>query len=102
MSTKTELVKAKIAEAGSQFMSVTFTKKDGSLRTINFNPKTAKGLVKERTIQGEQALQTRKKNNPNLVSVCDNSLLKDGADPKRAWRSINCETVTMINGEAID
>lgn len=75
-------------------MSVTFKKANGDLRTITFNPLTAKGLSRDRASDSsKQAVQTRKANNPHLISVCDQSLLARGDDAKKCWRSVNLETV---------
>ncbi len=94
---KTEWVKSKIEESKSHLMSVSFVKKNGELRTITFNPKTTKGMKGDKASdQAKQAVQTRKQNNPNLISVCDQSLLAKGDLAAKCYRSINCDTVTKV------
>ncbi len=94
---KTEWVKSKIEESGSKLMSVTFTKKDGTQRTMTFNPLTVKGIKGDKASeQAKQAVATRKANNPNLISVCDQALLSKGDLPAKCWRSVNCDTVTIV------
>lgn len=96
-TTTTEQVKAIISTSGSKFMSVTFKKANGEIRTINFNPRTAKGLKgDDASDSAKQAVATRKRNNPNLVNVCDQQLLNKGEDPAKCWRSINCDTVLEL------
>lgn len=93
---KVDKVKAIIKGAKSTFMSVDFVKADKTVRTITFNPKTAKGLVGDMASESsKQAVATRKANNPDLVNVCDNEILKK-EDAKKAWRSFNCNSVTAI------
>lgn len=90
-------VKEAIASSKSNIMSVIFIKADGSERVMAFNPKTAKGMKGDQASDSaKQAVATRKKNNPNLISVCDQSLLAKGDAPEKCWRSINCDTVKSI------
>lgn len=92
---KTKQIKALIAASGASFMSIEFTKQDGSKRVIVFNPKAKKGLAGEKASDSaKQAVTTRKQNNPHLINVLDSQLAKDGA--KYAWRSINAETVKKV------
>ncbi len=95
---KVQRVKDLISSSESKIMSVKFKKADGSLRPMVFNPKTAKGLKGDSASpSAKQAVATRKKLHPNLVSVCDQSLLAKGDPAERCWRSINCETVTEVH-----
>jgi len=101
-SPKTKFIKDKISSSGSKLMSVKFIKKDGTLRTMTFNPRTTKGIKGEKASEcAKQALKTRKANNPNLISVCDQSLLAKGDLPAKCYRSVNCDTVIemKINGK---
>lgn len=94
---KTEKVKAFIKSKGSKLISVHFVKKDKTIRQMTTNANTVKGLVGEenRSSSANQAVKTRKANNPNLINVCDIQLAKkDGAD--KGWRSINCDTVISV------
>lgn len=91
---KVEVVKQKIKSSGSKLVSLKFEKKDGSIRTICFNPKTAKGLKgEEASDSAKRAIATRKKNNPNMISVCDQSLLAKGMDASKCWRTVDLEKV---------
>lgn len=104
VSTKTKLVKSIIEQSGSGFVSVIFTKKDGSLRTLVHNPKVRKGIKGDSaTESGKQAVATRKANHPNLVSVFDSELASKGELATKCWRTIDCETVKQIKvgGEVI-
>lgn len=97
-------VKACIASSNAKIMSISFVKVDGEPRVMSFNPKTAKGLVGDgASDSAKQAVASRKKNNPNLINVCDQSLLAKGDPAYKCWRSVNCDTVTQIkvNGEVI-
>jgi hypothetical protein len=92
-----------IKSSKSSIMSVTFTKIDGSERVISFNPLTAKGLAGDKASDSaKQAVETRKVNNPHLISVCDQSLLAKGDDPKKCWRSVNLDTIKRIKVKGED
>lgn len=100
---RTNIVKS-IINNSTKFVSVTFRKKDGTLRTIVHNPKVTKGVKGElATESGKQAVATRKANNPNLVSVFDSQLAAKGEPANKCWRTINCDTVISIrlNGHEI-
>ena len=86
-----------IQQSGSRIMRVTFIKKDGSERVMSFNPKFVKGLVESyKSESTEQAVKTRKANNPNLLSVMDITLKRKGEKDYKCWRSINLETVKSV------
>jgi len=104
MIDKVKTLKDLISSSNSRVMSVKFIKADGTERVMAFNPKTAKGIKGEAASDSaKQAVATRKKNNPNLISVCDQSLLAKGDPAERCWRSINCETAieAHIGGRVI-
>jgi hypothetical protein len=88
-------IKALIEEAETKFMSLTFTKKDGTERTMNIQPAgVKKHLVKEyKTSASKKAVETRKNNHPELISVWD--VQKSGI------RSINMDTVTSITSDGV-
>lgn len=85
-----EKMKALIASAGGQFAGVVFTKKDGTLRTMNVQPAKLKFEVKgdAASDSAKQAVATRAARHPNLYNVWDVS--------KKAPRSINLDTVERI------
>jgi len=87
-------IRAFIAQNGSRFMSISFKKKDGSNRTINFNPSAAKNRTKGETVSSsaQQAVETRKINNPNLLNVWE----QNNPDDVTKFRSINMDTVYQI------
>lgn len=62
-----------IASAGGRFCAVTFTKADGTERTMQVQPATLQRHVKgvAATEGGKQAVQTRKARHPHLLSVWD-------------------------------
>ena len=84
----------------SKLMSLTFTKADGSPRVIQFNPKTAKGVLGEAaSVQGKKANASFKVNNPNLIQVLDNQLLIKGVAEDKCWRSVKLEAVTCVKAQ---
>ena len=87
-----------IEAAGGRFCAVTFTKKDGTERTMQVQPATLKNHVKSdaATDAGKRAIATRKATHPNLLPVWD-AIAK-------APRSINLATVSRIavNGQIHD
>jgi hypothetical protein len=95
-SAKTTMIKSLIEKAGSQFVSITFTKKDDTERTIRFNPKYRRVLGERASESAKKAVATRKENNPNLLAVMDIDLRQKGTPELRCWRSINTEKVTRI------
>lgn len=91
-------IKALLSTSKSRFASITFIKKNGESRVIVFNPATAKGIKGDKaTESGKQAVATRKKNNPHLISVYDSSLARKGDAPEKCWRSVNLERVKKLS-----
>jgi hypothetical protein len=84
-----EIIRSKIAEAGSSFVSVHFLKADGSERQMTFNPLHF-GEVKG---TGHAIVDPVKKEN---IVRC--------MDVKKGWRSFDCRRVFRIkvNGEITD
>jgi len=87
--TNQELIRAKIAEAGSHFVSVEFIKADGSKRQMTFNPKHF-GEVKG---TGHAIVDPVKQ--ANIVRCMDIN---------KGWRSFDCRRVFRIkvNGQITD
>ncbi|WP_340262310.1 hypothetical protein [Sulfitobacter pontiacus] len=83
---KRELIEA----AKGRFCAVTFTKKDGTERTMQVQPSTLQHHVKgdSATEAGKQATQTRKARHPHLLAVWDAQA--------RAPRSVNLATISRI------
>lgn len=79
-----------IASTAEDTCSVTFIKKDGTLRQMRVKPSELGKRIKgdQATKAGRKAAQTRRERHPNLFPVWD-------AD-KDAVRSINLATVTRI------
>lgn len=95
--TKVDQVKAILEANGSKLASVTFTKKDGSERTMQIN------LVSNKGVKGEMASESAKKgvatraaNHPELINVLDMQLRQKGVEEYKCRRSINAETVSKI------
>jgi len=88
---KTTLVKKFIYEAGSSIVSVQFIKADGSVRSLQFNPRDS------REIKGTGT--TMKK--PSIVRCRDFRIARTAGEG--AWRSFDCERVISVksNGQAI-
>lgn len=92
-----QIIRNILKENGSAILRVTFDKKDGSERKMSVNPRFVKGLVTEyKSESTKQAVETRKKNNPNLMSVMDIQLKRKGEADYKCWRSVNLETVKEI------
>ncbi len=90
-------IKELLEEANSQFVSVEFIKKDDSVRQMTINPQAMKNHLVEsyKSTSTEQAVKTRKENNPNLINVWE--LTRDDDNkPVGQPRSINMDTVTKI------
>ena len=81
--TLADLVQATIDRAGSQFVSVTFTKKDGTERQLTFNPRQI----------GEIKGTGRQCTDPDIFRIVEAS--------KGQWRSFDAKRVLSIkvNGE---
>uniref|UniRef100_UPI0035940294 hypothetical protein n=1 Tax=Blastomonas sp. TaxID=1909299 RepID=UPI0035940294 len=79
-----------IAAAGGRFCAVTFTKADGTERTMQVQPATLQHHVKgdSATDAGKKAVATRKARHPHLMPVWDAQA--------KAPRSINLATISRI------
>ena len=88
---KTTLVKKFIYEAGSSIVSVQFVKADGSVRSLQFNPRDSK------EIKGTGTAMKK----PNIVRCRDFRIARTAGEG--AWRSFDCERVISVksNGQAI-
>jgi hypothetical protein len=80
---KTKAIKTFIFNCGSNIVSVEFTKKDGTKRSISFNPRDSK------EIKGIGTNCT----NPSIIRVRDFNLAKKGSG---AWRSFDCDRVVRV------
>ncbi|WP_028955719.1 hypothetical protein [Sulfitobacter sp. 20_GPM-1509m] len=79
-----------IASAGGRFCAVTFTKADGTERTMQVQPATLQHHLKgdDATDAGKRAKQTRKARHPHLLPVRDAKA--------RAPRFVNLATISRI------
>lgn len=78
-----------LKSANSQYVSVSFLKKDGSPRVMTCNMKEIIGHIKEEISESAQrAVETRKANNPHLLNVWDVHA--------NSARSINLNTVYEV------
>ena len=82
---KIKAIKSFIFNCGSSIVSVEFIKKNGTKRSISFNPRDSK------EIKGTGSKRT----NPAIINVRDFSLAKKGPD---AWRSFDCDRVISVKG----
>jgi hypothetical protein len=88
---KTDLIKRFIFDAGSSIVSVQFIKADGSLRSLQFNPRDTQ------EVKGTgHALKK-----PNIVRCRDFAVARK--EGEGAWRSFDCDRVVKIqaNGTTI-
>lgn len=79
-----------LEEANSKFITVEFTKKDGSNRVMNIQQAALKYHVKgdEASESAKKAVETRKKNHPELMAVWDVQ--------KQEVRSINLDETHTV------
>lgn len=79
-----------IAKAKGRFVSVTFTKTDGTQRTMRVQPATLRQHVKGNAASdaARKAIETRTRRHPHLLSVWDTEA--------QAPRSVNLATVSRI------
>ncbi len=97
---KLNKIKEIFENAESTIVSVTYVKSDGSLRTASCNPKAKRGVAGDKASdQAKQATNTRKVNNPNLVSYYDNTVASRGEVPSKCWRSFNAERVVQVKSK---
>jgi len=81
---KTALIKSFIHDAGSSIISVEFTKLDGTVRKLQFNPRDTQ------EVKGTgHALKK-----PNIVRCRDFAVARK--EGEGAWRSFDCERVVKI------
>ena len=83
-------VRGAILGEGGKLVAVTFTKRDGTLRTMKVQPPALRSRVKGEaaTEAGQRAVATRKANHPELMPVWD---VDAGG-----VRSINLDTVSRV------
>jgi len=79
-----------IESAGATFLAVEFVKKDQTVRTMQVQLFAGRDDLAGDTASEsrQQAVVTRKENNPNLRNVWDIA--------KKAWRSINLDSVLSV------
>lgn len=88
------LSKFLLDNAKGRFCSITFTKKDGTVRTLTVQPHAVKThLAENPSPVHRQAAEARKKNHPHLLPVYD-------VQDKRI-KSINLDTVSRIRVDGI-
>lgn len=94
-SEKREMIRNIIESANTQFVSVSFIKKDGSERQMNIHPTAIRGhIVGEAASESAQkAVATRKANHPELYNCWDVHA--------NSARSINLDTTFQIKSKGI-
>lgn len=85
-----EVRRATIAAAGGRIVAVTFTKADGTVRTMKVQPAALRSRVKgeNASASARKAVLTRNASHPHLMPVWDVEA--------RAVRSVNLATVSRI------
>lgn len=92
---KRQTIRKIIDTANTQFISVSFIKKDGSERVMNCHPTHIRAHIQEEISESAQrAVETRKANHPNLYNVWD--VAANGA------RSINLDTVYRVKACGVE
>ena len=84
---RTHQIPALLEENGTKFLSVRFAKKSGEYVTRNFHPRSRVGLSLNPSRSTLQALETRSRNNPDLVNM---------RAPGKGWRSFDIKRVSKI------
>lgn len=103
MMTKADKIKQILEQNGSKLCSVEFTKKDGSIRVMQVQLRSKKGVKGESASeQAKKAVESRKKNNPDLINVVDVQLRKKGVTESACWRSFNADTVLRIKADGVE
>jgi hypothetical protein len=70
--TRRRIVEDMLIRANGRFVSVTFVKKDGTLRRLNIQPEAvATHTTGCKTEAAKRAVHSRRKNNPHLLPVYD-------------------------------
>lgn len=93
---KRVFIQSLLERAGSRFITIEFTKKDGENRVMNIQQAALKFAVKgdEASESAKKAVETRKKNHPELMAVFDVQ--------KHEIRSINLDTTHTVRFEGIE
>lgn len=86
---KTDIVKRFIFDAGSSIVSVEFTKLDGSVRKLQFNPRDTQEIKGT----GHALKKT------SIIRCRDFTIARK--EGQGAWRSFDCERVTCIKANGI-
>jgi hypothetical protein len=84
---KTTLVKQFVFDAGSSIVSVKFIKTDGTLRTLQFNPRDSKEIKGTGTAT----------KHPSIIRCRDFTIARTKSEG--AWRSFDCDRVVSIKAK---
>lgn len=100
---KLEKVRQLIGDS-TQFVSVTFIKKDKTERTITFNKRARKGIKDPESVSiaARKALETHGARYPNHIRVLDSQLVAQGNPVESSWRMVNSDTVTKIVSDGVE
>lgn len=95
---KPSQIRALIETAGSRFISVEFTKKDGAARKMLVNPARLGAVIRRETHDKSEShvrgAETRKAANPHLLNVWD--------EIAKGPRTINLDTLSHIRIDGVD
>ncbi len=94
-SEKRMMIRSIIESANTQFVSVSFVKKDGSHRVMNVHPTAIRShIVGEAASESAQrAVATRKENHPELYNCWDVQA--------NSARSINLDTTYLVKSKGV-
>jgi hypothetical protein len=94
MQTKYQMIRSILETNQGRFLTVSFRKKDGTMRRMNIQPAAVKThLSVDPNPSAVQGAETRRRNNPNLIPVYDVQ--------KGSIRSINVDTISSIRANKI-
>lgn len=89
MQTKYQMIRDILELNKGRFLTITFTKKDGTERKMNIQPAAVQThLAINPNPSAIQGTETRRRNHPNLIPVYDVQ--------KGAIRSVNVDTIKSI------
>jgi len=90
---KRAFVKGLLESANANFITIEFTKKDGTNRSMNIQQAALQNHIKgdEASDSAKKAVETRKKNHPELLAVYDVQ--------KHEIRSVNLDTVSIVRSQ---
>lgn len=100
---KASKIKQILEQNGSKLCSIEFFKADGSLRKMQVQLRSNKGIKGEAACeQAQKAAKARKYNNPDLINVMDVELRRSGAPEAACWRSFHADKIIRVKADKVE